>query len=1843
MTSVAVIFRNLVLTGEFLLWKDCPEMAEWCKHCLDSKLLLPGHGTPIEGYKPSSQDADFLEKFQCTSSEDLYFFLVAHRDASLTLDSCEVRHIRSRPTAIFLAFNAALFFLNTHFYALAPAQHPAAVVYFPSSLATLSNAYLRSLPSSLLDSCAFPHCGRLEMQGCSVQGLNRDHAFSTDNDMESGFLLGFNLKLARIVDVHFLDNQMSSVTLAERGLITLTEASFVEIADCSFDYCMSVSGVIFLSQTRTSADPGVYNDPQILITNTSFTGLFSQIDASVLKVHSTGLNPIIVLTNVTIDSAHTFTGPSVIWLDFNTEHHPSDFDYVNLDDPTKQVYRLTPGRLELAGVTLRNCAVSDETGSHVHITGAEHVKMMDIYLTNNHYTQGAFRTIFDHLAESGLHPLTTETEGRFAQVESCLAAVSLDNVSEVQVLRWTVETTQCDTGLDLISPRNSASVQAFQALNNIHGLLVSHTNDFLLLLSFSDFRGNQGSAFFQNFLRRQTISTNQAATLVSDCNFQDNQDPEGKSGLVYYGGNLTVSRSRFLRNHGSVNAGIYVFLLYSETGKVVTIEVEDNEFNSNAVTGYFAADIQIESISTLNQSPEIVSIARCSFSSSQGGVIALVGLRLAIQSQLSRIQDCKFTNTQATVLGVIRSSQISGELLVSRCDFLHCQSPHGDDNCGVSVLSNTSTNANPTLTRIEDCYFEQVSGSSCIEVNANSLQQSSVATARCVFKNNKARAVRNAGGHYADQSSVYINNSADMGGAYLAQESSNSFFTNSTFVGNHASLGAGAFSISGPWSIAVFRGCLVSNNSAGIDAGAATFENNVDALIEDTIIQDNSAPEASAIYVADIQGAPLILRNCSLWRNTGEKVILASEAELLFEFTTIKDNRPLHLEAGIELLESSLHSSHCLFEDLQGDIGCAIELLLESEWEDQSSILRASTCTSSVVEAQDSHMALTNTQFQGLTVTLNAVIYVHRSSRLTLAEVTFVDNSALHENSAALLCEESSLDIQKSRFLRLQGNSLLSIACADIHIASSTFTDSVAQGEAALWLLNPDEVSITNCEFKELVGKTAGALHLRRDDGRVPFAMSNCTFEHCAGLTGAAKLSGVYGGIQTSRFMNNLATGYGGALYLNSTQEVNLTDCEFLSNQAEQGGGGLYWTGTSPFRQNLVFSNNSAAYGPNLGSDASHVRLDSVSTQFVEDFPSGQIIHNPVQFDIVDELGQVVTTADHLYAKIAVDREKVLVSGHTEAKAANGKLVFEGFALTATPGEPHNITIVVDSQDVETLVVTVGFRKCILGESLVNEACSVCPLNTYSLVLDSAHCEPCHRGADCLGGAMVYPQAGYWRASELSTVLWTCFSEQACLGSVNHSSLLGLCAEGYGGSVCQSCEEGWARTGRDDCAACPTLPLTLLRVVGLCIVGLISLVFLVRSTMVNIKSGKFTSVYYRIFLNYLQLTMLTTTFDLKWPEAAKQLFNTQDAVGGASQQFFSYDCVYYQVGFQDPVLFQDLAVVTIMPLIALLLTTCVWTIVSLKTGERSYLLRQNVLSVVVIFFVVYPKLVNSTFSLFNCLEVLPGEFWLRRDMAIRCWDHKHSVYALGLALPSIIIWVFGIPLSVLCLLYCIRSNLHSPSIKLRFGFLYMGYAPQHYYWEFVTLGRKIAVLSVLSFTSSSSIQVQALTVLLVLLLALLLQLRFQPFLSSELNQLEFKSILTAAVTLICGLYYLASGLNLWLQLVLLVLIIAANAYFIVSWVKCLLVVYAVQVAAYCPAFCPRICVWFPSLRTLIPIPTSRKEFKYDAEVDASSSSDLSISHRDRAKVLPDPMTFNQAGPSLLPTPPDNSPYEEVAI
>jgi hypothetical protein len=183
---------------------------------------------------------------------------------------------------------------------------------------------------------------------------------------------------------------------------------------------------------------------------------------------------------------------------------------------------------------------------------------------------------------------------------------------------------------------------------------------------------------------------------------------------------------------------------------------------------------------------------------------------------------------------------------------------------------------------------------------------------------------------------------------------------------------------------------------------------------------------------------------------------------------------------------------------------------------------------------------------------------------------------------------------------------------------------------------------------------------------------------------------------------------------------------------------------------------------------------------------------------------------------------------------------------------------------------------------------------------------------------------------------------------------------------------------------------------------------------------------------------------------------------------------------------------------------------------------------------------------------IEGESWLIEDLQIKCWDEKHSLYVISVALPGIILWGLGIPTVCLIYLYLNRRNLDNISVRLKFGFLFNGFKKTRFYWEFVILYRKIIIIFCSVFLSNLSVSVQALTVMIVLLLSLHIQNSYQPYNHASLNQMEVRSILVANLTIYCGLYYLTGDLSEIAKLSFFIIIVVSNAYFLYYWILKLL-------------------------------------------------------------------------------------------
>jgi hypothetical protein len=117
----------------------------------------------------------------------------------------------------------------------------------------------------------------------------------------------------------------------------------------------------------------------------------------------------------------------------------------------------------------------------------------------------------------------------------------------------------------------------------------------------------------------------------------------------------------------------------------------------------------------------------------------------------------------------------------------------------------------------------------------------------------------------------------------------------------------------------------------------------------------------------------------------------------------------------------------------------------------------------------------------------------------------------------------------------------------------------------------------------------------------------------------------------------------------------------------------------------------------------------------------------------------------------------------------------------------------------------------------------------------------------------------------------------------------------------------------------------------------------------------------------------------------------------------------------------------------------------------------------------------------------PGRSFLREDLAMVCYEHEHMLWALGVALPAILLWVVGFPIAKVLALYTRRHRLEDEHTHATYGFLYNGFKPGFYWWEFVVDARKILMAAVSVFIGDERIYVKTILVVLLCLVSFALQ------------------------------------------------------------------------------------------------------------------------------------------------------------
>lgn len=719
--------------------------------------------------------------------------------------------------------------------------------------------------------------------------------------------------------------------------------------------------------------------------------------------------------------------------------------------------------------------------------------------------------------------------------------------------------------------------------------------------------------------------------------------------------------------------------------------------------------------------------------------------------------------------------------------------------------------------------------------------------------------------------------------------------------------------------------------------------------------------------------------------------------------------------------------------------------------------------------------------------------------------------------------------------------------------------------------LNCKQVQIQDSIVRNTKSERSGGsiyIHNNFYNSNNSFEIKNSQFYNSTSRVGGAiTLSNVDALVSNNLYESNFADSNdrkdiisrGGAINLECN--LNSISCKqsiinntFILNSATIKGGAISWIDVMPILINNTYLHNTAQYGNDISSFP--IKLDHIEASIfnrIYEIAAGQLMNTNFQIGLFDHYNQIFSLDSYSTAKI-LRNNNTLISGLTLSKAKDGVFYFSDLKIYGKPNSYETILIStqgIDSNKSSTLSIDLHFRDCIIGEYRTFQSCEVCPQGKYSI--DPSHeCEECPVEAYCYGNYTMSPKEGFWRKSPYDVNFFECPISNVCLDGEEYFSLTGTCKKGYEGNICNTCEDTYSKLGKFICLECPSkTTCIILIIVILLILGFLFFITIDTSIKSALKSKSALSIYIKILLNYYLLMSEIFSIRMGWPTFYDNFLDIFTNSSDLSYHFFSFDCISKIDNQYDPysnMRFKLISVI-LLPILFIALSAVFWYIKNLLGEKIEYIKDKVIGSIVIILTILHPIVMRFSFGVFSCVELEHGEYWLESDTEINCWKGEHKLAALGLGLPAMILWGLGIPCILLVLLLKARKILAATESMIRYGYLYNGYNPKTFYWEIIIILRKMLIVSFNVFLLSRSSKLQVLPIMLALGVSLILQMKIKPFTIVVLNRLETASIITANVTLYCGMYFLITDINIVIKYMLVVIVIGFNAGFMLYIMK----------------------------------------------------------------------------------------------
>ena len=250
------------------------------------------------------------------------------------------------------------------------------------------------------------------------------------------------------------------------------------------------------------------------------------------------------------------------------------------------------------------------------------------------------------------------------------------------------------------------------------------------------------------------------------------------------------------------------------------------------------------------------------------------------------------------------------------------------------------------------------------------------------------------------------------------------------------------------------------------------------------------------------------------------------------------------------------------------------------------------------------------------------------------------------------------------------------------------------------------------------------------------------------------------------------------------------------------------------------------------------------------------------------------------------------------------------------------------------------------------------------------------------------PVVNYWRFGSYHTLAHKCLNEEACLGTmVEDSSGLyckerlndtfcytGWCDSKYQGNLCATCAPGHGISNQVDCVACSNNPVYYIVLVIILIMAIFFIVYTVKGAlkikkaMLQGKGRPKSSIYMKIFFNYVQLVSIVSSFQFKWPKEVEGMFTYQNRIASSASEVFSVDCLLPSFeGNSIRPFFIKMIIISLSPILLLIGCIVIWLIIykiqqcrkKIKFDKPNY--WSNVITtIVVLLFMIHTTLVQNT-------------------------------------------------------------------------------------------------------------------------------------------------------------------------------------------------------------------------------------------------------------------------------------------